>query len=80
MSVVSTEITLKNGADVILSKQGQIKADEVRQMTVQAIVDTGARTMVINEETRSENWSAFTATSLCIEFNLPRNAPKTTDL
>ena len=54
MSVVSTEITLKNGTDVGDAKRGLIKADEVRQMTVKAVVDTGAWTMVINEETRDK--------------------------
>ena len=54
MSVVSTEITLKNEADIILSKRGIIKETEIRQMTVQAIVDTGAWTLVINEETREK--------------------------
>jgi len=51
MSLISTDITLKNGADVVDAKRGRIKADEVRQMTVKAIVDTGAWTMVINQET-----------------------------
>jgi clan AA aspartic protease len=54
MSVVYTELTLKNGADVNDAKRGRIKEDEVRQMTVQSIVDTGAWTMVINEETRDK--------------------------
>jgi len=36
------------------AKRGRIKEDEVRQMTVQSIVDTGAWTMVINEETRDK--------------------------
>jgi clan AA aspartic protease len=54
MSVVSTEITIKNGADVIDAMRGRIKENEVRQMTVQSVVDTGAWTMVINEETRDK--------------------------
>ena len=54
MSVVYTEITLKNEGDIVLAKRGYIKEDKVRQMTVQAIVDTGAWTMVINEETRDK--------------------------
>ena len=54
MSVVYTELTLKNKADIILAKRGIMKEDEVRQMTVQAIVDTGAWTLVINEETREK--------------------------
>jgi len=54
MSVVYTEITLKNVADAICAKRGIIKEDEVRQMTVQAVVDTGAWTLVINNETREK--------------------------
>jgi len=54
MSIVHTEITLKNMMDVGHAKQGQIKEDEVRQMTVQAIVDTGAWTIVINEKVREK--------------------------
>ena len=52
--VTNTDITLKNGMDVGNAKLGLIKADEVRQMTVKAIVDTGAWTIVINEETRAK--------------------------
>jgi clan AA aspartic protease len=54
MSVVYTEITLKNEIDAAFAKKGYIKEDEVRQMTVQAIVDTGAWTIVINNETREK--------------------------
>ena len=54
MSIVHTEITLKNMMDVGHAKQGQIKENEIRQMTTQALVDTGAWTMVINEETRAK--------------------------
>ncbi|MDR1839338.1 MAG: retroviral-like aspartic protease family protein [Treponema sp.] len=54
MSVVSTEITLKNEIDSAFAEKGYIKEDEIRQMTVQAIVDTGAWTLVINEEIRQK--------------------------
>jgi len=54
MSVVYTEITLKNVADTICAERGIMKEDEIRQMTVQAIVDTGAWTLVINNETREK--------------------------
>ena len=54
MSVVSTEITLKNMTDVGNAKRGMIEKNKIRQMTVQAIVDTGAWTIVINEETRNK--------------------------
>jgi clan AA aspartic protease len=52
MSEVHTEITLKNGGDVVKAKEGLIKKTDVRQETVLAGVDTGAWTLVINEETR----------------------------
>jgi clan AA aspartic protease len=54
MSIVYTELTLKNEGDTILAEEGYIKENEIRQMTVQAIVDTGAWTLVINNETREK--------------------------
>jgi hypothetical protein len=39
---IYTELTLKNEIDAAFAKRGYIKPDEIRQMTVQAIVDTGA--------------------------------------
>ena len=54
MSLVKTEITLKNTLDVGKSRQGLIKETEIRQLTVNAFVDTGAWTLVINEETRKK--------------------------
>jgi clan AA aspartic protease len=54
MSVVYTEIILKNMTDVSLAQLGQIKVNEIRQITAQAIVDTGAWTLVISNETRDK--------------------------
>jgi predicted aspartyl protease len=54
MSVVYTELTLKNMMDIVFAERGYIKEDEVRQITVQAIADTGRWTIVINEETREK--------------------------
>ena len=54
MSLVHTEITLKNAIDVATAKKGLIKEPEVRQVTIQALVDTGAWTLVINEATREK--------------------------
>ena len=50
MGIVYTEITLKNARDVGNAKDGIIKESEIRQMTVQAMVDTGSGSLVINEE------------------------------
>jgi clan AA aspartic protease len=52
MYEVHTEITLKNGEDVVRAKHGLIKKTDVREETMRAVVDTGAWTLVINEETR----------------------------
>jgi len=54
MGIVRTTITLKNTKDVIKAEVGLIKEPEIRQTTVNAIVDTGAWTMVINEEIREK--------------------------
>jgi len=54
MSIVSTELTLTNDVDTCNVKLGYIKKDDVRQMTVQAVVDTGAWTLVINEDIRQK--------------------------
>jgi len=54
MSIVYTELTLKNKIDEANAKQGFIKDNKIRQMTVNAIVDTGAWTLVINEEIRQK--------------------------
>jgi clan AA aspartic protease len=54
MSLVCTEIILKNARDLMFAQEGYVKETEVRQITVQALVDTGAWTLVINEATREE--------------------------
>ena len=50
VGMVHTEITLKNSADVVNAKTGLIKEGDVRSITVTAVVDTGAASLVINEE------------------------------
>jgi len=54
MSLVQTEITLKNAMDVGREREGLIKEHEIRQITVPALVDTGAWTLVINEAIREK--------------------------
>ena len=54
MGLVHTEITLKNAADEVLAKKGFINEEEIRQITVNALADTGAYTLVINEAVREE--------------------------
>jgi len=51
---VSVEITLKNAGDIAKAASAYIKEQEIRQLVVEAVVDTGAGTLVINEETRQK--------------------------
>jgi clan AA aspartic protease len=54
MGTVFEEITLKNEGDVSAVERGYIKEPEIRQTTVQVVVDTGAATLVINEDVQKE--------------------------
>jgi clan AA aspartic protease len=54
MGIVHTEITLENPRDAGNAKEGIIKAKDVRRMRVNAMVDTGAWNLVINEATRAQ--------------------------
>jgi clan AA aspartic protease len=54
MGLVHAEITLKNANDSTNARHGVIKEPEVRQTVVKAVVDTGAITLVINEQLRQQ--------------------------
>jgi clan AA aspartic protease len=54
MGEVRAEITLVNIRDAAKAEDGVIPEREVRRLTVNALVDTGAWTLVINEETREK--------------------------
>ena len=54
MGFVYAEITIKNVADGIKAQEESIKTEEIRTATVTALVDTGARTLVINEELQQQ--------------------------
>jgi clan AA aspartic protease len=47
---VMTKITLKNLDDTKQARKGRIAEDDVRQVTVTAMVDTGATTLIINRD------------------------------
>ena len=49
--MVRTTITIKNYLDVGAAERGYITDDQVRALTVDALADTGAWTLVINEDT-----------------------------
>ena len=46
---VYAEITLKNNADLVRMRDESISDKDVRVLTITALVDTGATTLVINE-------------------------------
>ena len=50
MGIVYADITLKNAGDVTDVGRGYIKEQDVRSVSVRALVDTGAGTLIINEE------------------------------
>ena len=50
MGTVYADITLKKAADSSNYEQGLIKEEDVHSVSVTAIVDTGAMSLVINEE------------------------------
>ena len=50
MGTVHAEITLRNVIDVSKAMKGDIPKEDVREITVNSVVDTGAASLVINEE------------------------------
>ena len=54
MSLIHTEITLKNINDKIKAEEGVIDESCIRKITVNALIDTGAWTLVINEKIREK--------------------------
>jgi len=50
MGTTYAEITIKNSYDAGKAREGLIEESDVRSVTVQAVVDTGAMSLVINEE------------------------------
>jgi clan AA aspartic protease len=50
MGYVNTKITLKNFDDAKQARRGNLPEDKIRQATIDVMVDTGATTLIINEE------------------------------
>ena len=53
MGYVHAEIELTNYGDVVVSDRGLLRDNEIRRVTVIALVDTGAWDLVINEEVQN---------------------------
>jgi len=77
MGLVHAEITLKNAGDVTNVERGIIKEPEIRQTIVRAIVDTGAMTMVINEQLRQQLGLRIVGTK---QATLANNAKETVQI
>jgi clan AA aspartic protease len=54
MGTTYADLTLSNATDVGMVECGLIKESEVRTVTVHAVVDTGADTLVITESVRDK--------------------------
>lgn len=54
MGLVYADITLINGEDNILAKRHIIGEDEIKQMTVSMLADSGAYMMAINENIQEQ--------------------------
>lgn len=54
MRLVYAEIELINGDDLALVRRNIIGEDEIKRMTVTALVDTGAITLAINENIQEQ--------------------------
>ena len=51
MGTVYAEITLRNAEDVVCAKHGYLPDEAIRVVTVTAVVDTGAHSLMIDNET-----------------------------
>jgi clan AA aspartic protease len=54
MGEIYANITLYNGMDFVATKMGTLPAKQIRKMDVHALVDSGATTLVINDEIRNQ--------------------------
>jgi len=54
MGMIQTEITLRNAADESKAREGLIREQEIRSITITAVVDTGAASLVISENLREK--------------------------
>lgn len=54
MGLVYAEVQLIDGEDLLLARRNIIGEEEIKQMTVNALVDTGAYTLCINENIQEQ--------------------------
>ena len=54
MGNVYAELTIRNAGDLIMARKGHLNENNVRETVVNAMVDTGAWTLVIGEKIREQ--------------------------
>jgi clan AA aspartic protease len=54
MGLVYAEIELLNGDDLAFNRRGSLPENEIRRITINALVDSGALDLVINEEVQRQ--------------------------
>jgi len=54
MGYIYADVTLANATDSVLAMRGTIKDEDVRQMTVSALVDSGAYLLTIDESLKTQ--------------------------
>jgi len=54
MGLVYENVTLTNVGDELIAKRGFMEENQIRQVNVRVLVDTGAEALVINENLRKE--------------------------
>jgi clan AA aspartic protease len=53
MGLTYVNVTLRNSIDVGMHRRQQISEEEIRSLNINCLVDTGAMTMIINEDIRT---------------------------
>ncbi len=54
MGLVYTNIELIRGADLVLCREGYLKADQIKRLSVKALVDSGAYMLAINQSIKAQ--------------------------
>jgi clan AA aspartic protease len=54
MGLVYTNIELIRGADFVLCREGYLKADQIKRLSVKALVDSGAYMLAINQSIKAQ--------------------------
>jgi clan AA aspartic protease len=54
MGYVTADITIRHGGDVLAVKENKLAENEIRQVQVEALVDSGAFTLIINKDVQEQ--------------------------